>query len=206
MNYIHIGSHTNDLYDAVIIHEHGHTLMFTLTNFEWRAGGDHYADQKNRTNMAFSEGWADYWACTVTNNSALYSQEPYTFYQLDINTVTRNYIYSRTGSHASIYLPDGITIYDGVESEATVAGAFWELESSNSLSSMWNGLKSQISNGTENKAVENMMEYFAANSSLKNSFYSSPQQAEDLGFGRNFLSLQTQQIYRIQFQVWQIKL
>jgi hypothetical protein len=159
--------------------------MFRLTNFEWRAGGQHYIDQKNRPGLAFSEGWADYWACTVTNNSALYSQTPYALYQLDINTVTRNYIYSITSSYAGTWLPDGITIYDGVESESTVAGAFWELESSNSLSSVWNGLKSQISDGTQNKAVKNMMEYFAANTSLKNSFYSNPTNTENMGFGRN---------------------
>jgi hypothetical protein len=93
-SYIQIGPQAEfDLWDAVIIHEHGHTLMFALTNYEWRAGGDHYADQKNRTNMAFSEGWADFWACTVTNNSALYSQNPYSGYQLDINTVeAQNFI------------------------------------------------------------------------------------------------------------------
>ncbi|MCH7723017.1 MAG: hypothetical protein IIC76_06710 [Bacteroidetes bacterium] len=174
-----------DYYDAVIIHEHGHTLMFTLTNYEWREAGNHYLDQKNRPGMAFSEGWASYWACTVANNSTLYSQTPYAFYQLDVNTVTRNYIYSRTALHAIIYLPDGITIYDGVECEATVAGALWKLTSSNSLSSVWNGLKSQISDGTQNRAVKNMMGYFAANTSLKNSFYSNPSGAEDMGFGRN---------------------
>ncbi|HMU44555.1 MAG TPA: hypothetical protein PKA80_14750, partial [Ignavibacteriaceae bacterium] len=174
-------------YDAVIIHEHGHTLMFALTNFEWRAGGSHYADQKNRTNMAFSEGWADFWACYVSNNSSLYSIVPYAAYQLDINTVeAKNFIYSVTGLHSSTYLPDGITLYDGVENEGTVAGTFWKLKNDNGISAVWNALKNDIVEDGVSRSIINILEYFAVNSSLKSSFYSNQTRAEELGFGTSF--------------------
>ena len=156
-----------NFYDSVIIHEHGHTLMFALTNYEWRAGGDHYADQKNRTNMAFSEGWADFWACFATNNSSLYSINPY-YYGLDISTVeAQNFIYSVTGLHSSTYLPDAITIYDGVENEGTVAGTFWKLKNDNGISAVWDALKNDIVEDGVSRSIINITTiYNASNRTL----------------------------------------
>ena len=93
--YIQIGESENSFEEAVIYHEHGHTLMFDLLEYKVQAGGGHYMDQKSRPSLAFLEGWADFWACFATNNSSLYSINPYN-YGVDINTVeAQNFIYTK---------------------------------------------------------------------------------------------------------------
>ncbi|NCS88378.1 MAG: hypothetical protein CO127_01720 [Ignavibacteria bacterium CG_4_9_14_3_um_filter_36_18] len=192
INYIQIGStqpQYYDLLDGVIIHEHGHSIQIAINNFDYdyEAQGSHYIDQKGNTHLAYSEGWANFWACAVFNNSGLYNNAPYNF-QLDLSTVNTSYIYSIINPNSAYtYLPGGKTKYDGSENEALVAGAFWRLKSINSLSSVWNGIKSIINDGSQNRAIRNMLEYFATNTVLINSFYSDQTRTEELGFGRNFV-------------------
>ena len=189
-NRIKIGNNNDnrDLLDGNIFHEYGHSLQNALNNlvFDYTAQGDHYADQKSNTHLAFSEGWADFWACAVLDDEDLYYPTPYNL-QLDLSNVDKDYIYSITSQSANIYLPEGITIYDGVENEALVAAALWELKESAGLPAVWTGMKSTINDGVSTRFIKNFLEYLAVNTSLKNSFYTDANKTEDLGFGRNFI-------------------
>ena len=189
---ITIGNRTNgeDLLDGTVIHEYGHSLVNAINNYYYdrMASGVHGCDQKSNTHLAFSEGWADFWACAVLNQSNLYTDSRYG-YNLNLSTVNKSYIYSITSPQSSTYLPNGTTIYDGVESEALIAAGLWKLKETNSLTSVWTGMKSTVAYGTETKPVLNFLDFLAANSSLKNSLYSDASFTENLGLGRSFVFL-----------------
>jgi hypothetical protein len=172
--------------DGVVLHEYGHTLQITMNNFTFypEQGGLHYIDGAGHPNNAFSEGWANYWACAATNRQ-LYNESPSNF-QLNLGTTTSSYLYSQQPS-ASNYLPtNSITQFDGVENEAMVAAALWQMKSSNGNLAVWNGMLASYNS----RKPRNIMEYFAASSSLQTAFYNSGR-ALNLGFGSRFISLNT---------------
>lgn len=80
-----------DLYDGTIIHEYGHSLVNAINNYYYdrMVNGTHGIDQKSNTHLAFSEGWADFWACAVLNQSNLYAESKYG-YNLDLSTVNKS--------------------------------------------------------------------------------------------------------------------
>jgi len=175
-NNIQIGSDlTVDLSDAVIWHEYGHTLQFALNGFKKppEAGGAHFLDNLVHPDVAYTEGWADFWACVVAGNANLYSEAPY---NANLNLGSTHYTdfiykfplsngnYSLTGNYLMYQIGDTHTPYYGVENEAMVASAFWSIKSLSGLSSVWDGMK-QFYYGTTHYAY-NFMEYLADNPSL----------------------------------------
>jgi len=140
--FIQIGSNKNfDLSNAVVLHEYGHTLQFA-TRFDFsvpsEAGGRHYLNNLVHPQVAYSEGWANFWATQVTNDPALYSKPPFQEFGLDLNTVRLQEFVLPTGQQGMSSLfrdlytpadagnPSGhLSPYDGIESEAMIAAAFW---------------------------------------------------------------------------------
>src|SRR4029077_19806398 len=53
--------------DFIILHEYGHYLAFHFSRDD-SPGGDHSGNQRLDPRLAFSEGWASYFACAVLDD------------------------------------------------------------------------------------------------------------------------------------------
>ena len=201
-NNIQIGSkQTVDLSDAVIWHEYGHTLQFALNNFKEppEAGGAHALDNLVHPDVAYTEGWADFWACVVAGNANLWSGAPY-HANLNLgNTRYSDFIYRSplsngsylTGNYLMYQMGDTRTPYDGVENEGMVASAFWTMMENSGglpygLSNVWDGMK-QFYYGSAHYAY-NFMEYLADNPSLSSVLTTQTYQQVGMGSGFTFVT------------------
>lgn len=76
ISFVQVGTDPDfDLQDAVLLHEVGHTLLYAADpNFQRssEAGGYHYLNNLSHPHVAYSEGWASFFAAAVTGDPALY--------------------------------------------------------------------------------------------------------------------------------------
>jgi hypothetical protein len=169
--------------NSTLFHEFGHILQFSLNNFFFypEQSGVHFIDGRGNPNNAFSEGWANFWACVVRNNSL------YEYFSLNLATTDLSFIDNQPNVTPSSPALPVKTRFDGPDNEAMVACALWQMSASNGITSVWNGMASnfQAPSPAAPRKPRNIMEYFAANSSLSNSFYTSTR-ALATGFGNGF--------------------
>lgn len=99
--------------DFVLIHEYGHFVMSALCWAEGNVGGPHKSGDMLDPRLAWSEGWANFFACAVLNDP---------FY---VDTYGR----LRGDKHMTLNLDENHPLWDspGVWSEHTVGSTLWDL-------------------------------------------------------------------------------
>jgi len=126
--------HRNNI--GTVLHEYGHCIQNMVAPIPPYSEntGQHNIGVRYTTKLAFSEGWAQFFAAAVTNNSAIRGA-------FDLNA---NDPYNLTTYNFHRYTP--ATQFDGNFDEIMVAALLWEMHTTNNFGNILNSLTASAPN------------------------------------------------------------